>query len=267
MSLQAKTRLGPYEIVDFIGAGGMGEVYKARDTRLDRNVAIKVATERFTQRFSTEAHVIAALNHPHICTLYDVGPNYLVMEYIEGESLAARIRKGPLPVDQALKIAIEIANALEAAHRHGIIHRDLKPGNIMLTDSGTKLLDFGLAKFQDAQMAGEPSMAMTDTDSEHLVGTLPYMSPEQLDGEDVDARSDIFSFGAILYEMVAGQRAFERNSTSGIVNAICREQPKPLKDFLPNVPYDLQRIIFRCLRKSREERYASASDVLRELEE
>ena len=271
--LEPGMQVGPYRIGSPIGAGGMGRVYKAHDSRLGRDVALKVLREDVAghpsrrSRLEIEARAVAALNHPHICTLHDVGPNYLVMEYIEGESLAARIRKGPIPIDQALRIAIESASALEAAHRHGIIHRDLKPGNIMLTDSGTKLLDFGLAKFQDVRVTGEESMAMTDTGSEHLIGTLPYMSPEQLEGEHADARSDIFSFGAILYEMVAGKRAFDRNSPSGIVNAICREQPKPFSDFTPNVPHDLERIIYRCLRKSREERYSSASEILRELKE
>jgi eukaryotic-like serine/threonine-protein kinase len=267
MLLEAKTRLGPYEVVEFLGAGGMGEVYKARDTRLNRNVAIKIVAERFTQRFSTEAHVIAALNHPHICTLYDVGPNYLVMEYIEGETLSARIRRGPISLDQTLEFAIQIAGALEAAHRHGIIHRDLKPGNIMLTDSGAKLLDFGLARFQDVRGAEGGNVSMTITDSAEIVGTLPYMSPEQLEAEDADARSDIFSFGAILYEMVTGQRAFQKESPGGTISAISRDQPKPLANFTQKVPHDLERIILRCLRKPREERYASAADVVHDLEE
>jgi eukaryotic-like serine/threonine-protein kinase len=177
--LEPGMQVGPYRIDSSIGAGGMGRVYKAHDSRLGRDVALKVLREdvaehpRRRSRLEIEARAVAALNHPHICTLHDIGPNYLVMEYIKGESLAARIRKGPIPIDQALRIAIEIASALEAAHRHGIIHRDLKPGNIMLTDSGTKLLDFGLAKFQDVRVTGEGSMAMTDTGSEQLFGTLP----------------------------------------------------------------------------------------------
>jgi tRNA A-37 threonylcarbamoyl transferase component Bud32/cephalosporin-C deacetylase-like acetyl esterase len=266
MLLEAKTRLGPYEVVEFLGAGGMGEVYKARDTRLNRNVAIKVAAERFTQRFSTEAHVIAALNHPHICTLYDIGPNYLVMEYIEGETLSARIRRGPIPLDQTLEIAIQVAGALEAAQRHGIVHRDLKPGNIMLTDSGAKLLDFGLARFQHVGESDGRNVSMTITDSAEIVGTLPYMSPEQLEAEDADARSDIFSFGAILYEMVTGQRAFQKESPGGTISAISRGQPKPLSNSAQKVPHDLERIILRCLRKPREERYASAADIVHDLE-
>ena len=266
MPLLTGTRLGPYEVLSPLGAGGMGEVYKARDTRLDRIVAIKVSAERFGERFQSEAHAIAALNHPHICTLYDVGPNYLVMEYIEGETLATRIRKGPLPFDEAMKIAIEVAGALDAAHRHGIVHRDLKPGNIMLTESGTKLLDFGLAKFQRVRAAGE-TMTMALTGPAQLVGTLPYMSPEQLEGQEADGRSDIFAFGAVLYEMLTGHRAFLRQSTAETVAAVRREEPKPIGDFVRDVPHDLQGIVLRCLRKAREGRYASASEVALKLEE
>jgi serine/threonine protein kinase len=235
MPLSPGTRLGPYEILSPLGAGGMGEVYRACDTRLNRNVAIKVAVERFSERFSNEAHAIAALNHPHICTLYDVGPNYLVMEYIEGETLAACIAKGPLPLDQTLKIAIEVAGALDAAHRHGIVHRDLKPGNIMLTESGTKLLDFGIAKFQHLQVADERTMTAL-TDPAHVVGTLPYMSPEQLEGKEADARSDIFTFGVVLYEMVTGKRAFQRQSTAATITAVTRDEPKPLGHFVRAMP-------------------------------
>src|ERR1017187_7111429 len=199
MPLPPATRLGPYEILSQIGAGGMGEVYKARDTRLDREVAIKVVAELFSQRFESEAHAIGALNHPHICALYDVGPNYLVMEYIEGEPLDARIKKGPLPPDEALKIAIEVAGALGAAHRKGMVHRDLKPANIMLTGTGAKLLDFGLAKYQRSAATDEETMTMALTGDAKVVGTLPYMSPEQLQGKELDARSDIFAFGSVLY--------------------------------------------------------------------
>jgi serine/threonine protein kinase len=214
MTLSPGTRLGPYEIVSHLGAGGMGDIYKARDTRLDRIVAIKVSAERFSERFESEAHAIAALNHPHICTLYDVGPDYLVMEYIEGETLAACIKQGPFPLDRALKISIEVARALDAAHRHGIIHRDLKPGNIMLTEGGAKLLDFGLAKVQKAPDGETLTMALTGQAA--IVGTIPYMSPEQLEGREADARSDIFAFGAVLYEMLTGRRAFQGQSTVSI---------------------------------------------------
>ncbi len=265
MLLSAGTRLGPYEILSPLGAGGMGEVYMARDTRLDRNVAIKVAAERFSERFSKEARAIAALNHPHICTLYDVGPNYLVMEYIEGETLAALVSKGPLLPDHAMKIAIEVAQALDAAHRHGVVHRDLKPGNIMLAESGpTKLLDFGLAQFHQMPAADDRTDALTNTGQ--VVGTLRYMSPEQLEGKEVDPRSDIFAFGAVLYEMLTGQAAFERGTTAATITAVTRDQPKPISDFVRAVPNDLQAIILRCMRKAREERYASSSDVAHQLE-
>ena len=188
------------------------------------------------------------------------------MEYIEGETLAIRIRKGPLPFDEAMRIAIEVAGALDTAHRHGIVHRDLKPGNIMLTESGTKLLDFGLAKFQHTRAAGE-TMTMALTGPAQLVGTLPYMSPEQLEGQEADARSDIFAFGAVLYEMLTGHRAFLRQSTAETVTAVRRDEPKPIGDFVRDVPHDLQGIVLRCLRKDRDGRYASASEVALKLEE
>src|SRR5271170_5039959 len=253
MPLSARTRLGPYEILALIGAGGMGEVYKARDTRLDREVAIKVAAEQFSQRFEGEARAIAALSHPHICALHDIGPNYLVMEYIEGETLEARIKKGPLPASEALKIAIEVAGALGAAHRKGIVHRDLKPGNIMLTGSGAKLLDFGLAKYQRPIPVDEGTRTIALTGDAHVVGTLPYMSPEQLEGKEATARSDIFAFGAVLYEMVTGRRTFQRQSTIDTIAAVGREEPKPLGEFVKDVPDGLERIIRRCLRKHIEE--------------
>jgi serine/threonine protein kinase len=266
MMLPTGTRLGPYEIVSFIGAGGMGEVYKARDTRLDRHVAIKVAAERFTDRFSREAHAIAALSDSHICTLYDVGPNYLVMEYIEGESLAERLKEGALPVQQVLRVGFETAQALAAAHRHGIIHRDLKPANIMLTESGTKLLDFGLAAIDSAQGAKVQTSTVV-TGPAAVVGTLPYMSPEQLEAKKADARSDIFALGAVLYEMATGRSAFGRESTLATIKAVSSEEPKPLAQVAKGIPRDLERIVSHCLRKNRDDRYSSASDVAAALEQ
>src|SRR6202035_2311262 len=236
MSIAAGTRLGSYEVVAQIGVGGMGEVYRARDTRLDRIVAIKVLPTHLAdrpelrERFEREARTIASLNHPHICTLHDVGHqdgiDYLVMEYVEGETLAARLVKGPLPLDQVLKYAIEIADALDKAHRKGITHRDLKPGNIMLTKSGTKLLDFGLAKLKqevtpaDVQLSQLPTANEPLTAQGTIVGTLQYISPEQLEGKDVDARTDIFAFGAVVYEIATGKRAFEGKSQASVISAI-----------------------------------------------
>ena len=239
----------------------MGEVYKARDTRLNRIVAIKVSAERFSKLFESEARAIAALNHPHICTLYDVGPDYLVMEYLDGETLATRIRKGPVPLDQALKIATDVASALGAAHRHGIIHRDLKPGNVMLTESGAKLLDFGLAK---AQPADDETLALTGQTA--IAGTLQYMSPEQLEGKEADARSDIFAFGAVLYEMLSGRRAFQGDSTVSTITAITRDAPEPLRGFVKDVPREVEDIVLRCLRKAPEERFASAAEIEKQLD-
>src|SRR5262245_25894394 len=225
MSLEIGTKLGPYKILAAAGAGGMGEVYKAADTRLNRTVAIKVLPARFSedaemkQRFEREAQTIAALNHPHICTLYDVGrqdgAEFLVMEYLEGETLAARIARGPMPLDEALKVAIAIADALDKAHGKGVTHRDLKPGNIMITASGAKLLDFGLAKLKQLASSSEtPSAPISGntTTPGTILGTMQYMAPEQLEGKEADARTDIFAFGAMLYEMISGKRAFEGKS-------------------------------------------------------
>ena len=210
MPLSPGTKLGPYEILAPIGAGGMGEVYRARDARLGRDVALKIVPAELAndpsrrQRFEQEARAVAALNHPHICQIYDVGPDYLVMEFIDGRPL-----QGPLPLDQSLKYAAQVAEALDAAHRKGIVHRDLKPANILLTKAGVKLLDFGLAKCQPAVTAPEAeTMSMALTGKGQILGTLQYMSPEQIQGADVDARSDIFSFGLILYELVTGKCAF-----------------------------------------------------------
>src|SRR5256886_9218571 len=240
MALGPGVRLGPYEIVAPLGAGGMGEVYRALDTRLDRTVAIKIlpaavaGDPSLRERFDREARAVAALNHPHICALYDIGEeqgtSFLVMEHLDGQTLAERLAKGALPIDQALKYAIEIADALDKANRAGIVHRDLKPANIMLTKSGAKLLDFGLAKVTPSIVAASGlSMAPTGltpaTMQGTILGTLQYMSPEQVEGREADARSDIFAFGAIVYEMVTGKRAFEGKSQASVIAAIIDRDP------------------------------------------
>jgi len=242
MALTSGTSLGPYDILMPIGAGGMGEVYKAKDTRLDRTVAIKVLPEHLAEspvrkaRFQREAKAISQLNHPHICTLYDVGEqdglDFIVMEYIEGETLAERLKKGPLPLGKALEYGIQIADGLDNAHRAGIVHRDLKPPNVMLTSSGVKLLDFGLAKLDDRELDSATSEAPTQqrdlTDEQSIVGTLQYMAPEQLERRPVDARTDLFAFGALLYEMVTGKKAFEGKSQASLIAAIINAEPLPL---------------------------------------
>jgi serine/threonine protein kinase len=257
--LNRPLQLGPYQILGVIGAGGMGTVYQARDTRLDRIVAIKVAEARFNARFEREAHAVAALNHPHICTLHDIGPNYLVMEYVEGGPL-----HGPMPVAQALRLAIQMADALDAAHRKGIIHRDLKPGNVLVTKSGVKLLDFGLAKMMESAPDQDES---TRTEEGTIVGTVAYMSPEQSQGKPVDARSDIFSFGSVLYEMVTGKRAFQRDDKVSTLAAILKEEPPPASSLCKDVPIELDRIIARCLRKDPDRRFQHMDDVMVALEE
>src|SRR6516225_9332255 len=261
MPLTPGTRLGPYEIAAPLGAGGMGEVYKARDTRLNRTVAIKVSNDQFSERFQREAQAVAALNHSNVCTLHDVGPNYLVMEYIEGTPL-----KGPLPVDQALKYAVQICNALEAAHKKGIIHRDLKPANILVTKNGIKLLDFGLAKFsQNKKPLDDATLTKALTGKNEIVSTLHYMSPEQLqaqaNGEEIDARSDIFSFGLVLYEMLTGKRAFEGSSPASVIAAIM-ERPAP--SVAEIAPPALDRVLQICLAKDPDERWQTARDLKRE---
>ena len=240
MTLTVGTTLGPYQIEAPLGAGGMGEVYKARDTRLDRTVAIKVLPEQVAadpdlkQRFEREARTVAALNHPHICTLYDIGKegetDFLVMEYLDGQTLAQRLEKGALALDQALTVAIEIADALDKAHRQGIVHRDLKPGNIMLTKAGAKLLDFGLAKLRPVeQTSGVSAMATQSaalTGEGKILGTLQYMAPEQLEGKEADHRTDIFAFWATVYEMVTGQKAFTGESQASLIGAILKDEPQ-----------------------------------------
>jgi len=281
MALTSGTKLGPYEITAPLGAGGMGEVYRARDTRLDRTVAIKVLPVHLAdrpelrERFEREARSIASLNHPHICTLFDVGregdTDYLVMEYLEGETLAARLAKGPLPLEQVLQFATEITDALDKAHRKGITHRDLKPGNIMLTKSGTKLLDFGLAKLQqemapaNAQMSQLPTMNDPLTAQGTIVGTLQYMAPEQLEGKEADARTDIFAFGVVAYEMATGKRAFEGKTTASVMAKILETDPAPISSLQPMTPPALERVVKRCLEKEPDERCQSAKDLTDEL--
>ncbi|HXQ27002.1 MAG TPA: protein kinase [Candidatus Acidoferrales bacterium] len=253
MSLSIGDKLGPYEILAPIGAGGMGEVWKARDTRLDRIVAIKQLKGQHTARFEQEARVIAALNHPHICQLYDIGPDYLVLEYVEGEP-----PKGPLPPAEAVRLALEIAGALEEAHRRGILHRDLKPANILVTKrGGVKLLDFGLAK-----LMADADTDVTQTMEGTVLGTAAYMAPEQAEGKPVDARAEIFSFGAVLYEILSGNRAFRGNSTGTVLSAVLRDDPAPLQ-----TTTDLQRIVARCLSKQPQDRFPSVTDLRVALEQ
>jgi len=263
MPLQSGDKLGPYEILAPIGEGGMGEVYKARDPRLKRDVAIKVSAAQFSERFEREAHAIAALNHSSICQIYDVGPDYLVMEYIEGTPL-----KGPLPLDQTLKYAAQICDALDAAHRKGITHRDLKPANILVTRSGIKLLDFGLAKFaQPEKPISDATLSMGLTGKNEIVGTLYYMSPEQLQsqatGQEINGRSDIFSFGIVLYELLAGKRAFDGTSPASVIAAIM-ERPAPSISTI--APPALDRLLQRSLAKDPDDRWQTARDLKAELE-
>jgi serine/threonine protein kinase len=281
MPLASGTQLGPYEITAPLGAGGMGEVYRARDTRLDRTVAIKILPAHFSndpahkQRFEREAKSISALNHPNICTLHDVGSQngieYLVMECVEGESLAQRLEKGPLPVEQVVKVGKEIADALDKAHRSGIIHRDLKPGNIMLTKSGSKLLDFGLARPVSQPVASLATLTATGdreqsvTQEGSIVGTFQYMSPEQVEGKELDGRSDIFSMGAVLYEMVTGQRAFQGRSQLSVASAILEKEPPPISNIKPLSPRGLEHIIRQCIAKDPDDRWQTARDVALEL--
>jgi Tol biopolymer transport system component len=253
----------------------MGEVFRARDTRLDRTVAIKICTGHFTERFEREARAISSLNHPHICALYDIGREgtveFLVMEYLEGESLDARLRKGPIPIEEALQIAIQIASALDAAHRRGMVHRDLKPGNVMLTRSGAKLLDFGLAKMngpgglsdKDVTQLTAPRPITTEGT---IVGTLQYMAPEQLEGKEADARSDIFSFGAMLYEMITGRKGFAGSSQATLIVAVMSVNPPPVSTIQPMASPALDRLVRRCLAKSPDERWQCAGDLLSDLE-
>jgi serine/threonine protein kinase/Tol biopolymer transport system component len=286
MGLSSGIKLGPYEIVAPVGAGGMGEVYRARDTRLDRTVAIKILPEYLScnaeakQRFDREARAISSLNHPNICHLYDIGSqdgtDYLVMEFLEGETLADRLRKGALALNEIFRVGMAVAEALAVAHRQGLVHRDLKPGNIMLTESGgVKLLDFGLAKAAGTICAPKSAPLLSAvatvnsaspqlsplTTAGALVGTIQYMSPEQIEGREADARSDIFAFGAVLYEMVTGRRAFEGKSQISVASAILEKEPPPIKDTQRSAPAALDYLIHTCLAKNPEERYQSALDA------
>jgi Tol biopolymer transport system component/predicted Ser/Thr protein kinase len=278
MALSPGTKLGPYEIQSPLGAGGMGEVYRARDTRLDRTVAIKVLPSHLSsnaaarQRFDREARAISSLSHQNICQLYDVGSqdgtDFLVMEYLEGETLADRLAKGPLPLPQLLKCGMEICEGLEKAHRSGVVHRDLKPGNIMLTKSGAKLMDFGLAKPTAASAATAATLDAKQplTAEGSIVGTFHYMSPEQVEGRELDARSDIFSFGAVLYEMVTGKRAFDGKSQMSVASAILEKEPEPITTIQPLAPPALDHVVRGCLAKDPESRWQSAGDIARELQ-
>ena len=287
MSLAPGVRLGPYEVVRLIGTGGMGEVYKARDVRLDRTVAIKVLSEEFAldgdrrARFEREARAVAALNHPHICAVHDVGETvdiastggesirFLVMEHLEGHTLADRLVRGPLPIEDVIRYATELADALDHAHRHGLVHRDLKPGNVMMTKTGVKLLDFGLSKLHASPdlitLATVSSDGPRLTSAGTVVGTFPYMAPEQLGGHEADARSDVFAFGAIVHEMATGRRAFEGTTAATVIGAILHTDPPPLSSFRPFTPPGLDRIVSRCLAKDPDDRWQSARDLMLEL--
>ncbi len=279
--LDNATRLGPFEILAPIGAGGMGEVYRARDTRLDRQVAIKVLSRELAgspgvrERFEREARAVSQLSHPHICALFDVGVHdgidYLVMEYLEGDTLAARIKRGPLPLSEVFEYGIQIADALDKAHRHGIVHRDLKPGNIMLTRSGAKLLDFGLAKLslkQEQPLSGLTNLATAHknlTQEGTILGTFQYMAPEQLEGDEADQRTDIFALGAVLYEMTTGRKAFEGKTKTSLIAAIVDRDPPAISTLQPLTPPALEYLIRKCLEKDPDRRWQSAADIATQL--
>jgi eukaryotic-like serine/threonine-protein kinase len=286
MGLASGTKLGPYEVVEQLGAGGMGEVYRARDTRLGREVAVKVlaahlaSSPELKQRMEREARAVSSLNHPSICHLYDIGSqdgiDYLVMEFLEGETLGERLRKGAIPMSEILKIGIAVAEALAVAHRQGIVHRDLKPGNIMLTKSGAKLMDFGLAKSATAGLGGSSSSApllsaartMSEasplsplTTAGTIIGTIQYMSPEQIEGKDADARSDLFALGTVLYEMVTGSRPFEGKSQISVASAILEKDPAPISAVQPLTPPAFEHVVTSCLAKNPDDRIQTAQDV------
>jgi Tol biopolymer transport system component/Ser/Thr protein kinase RdoA (MazF antagonist) len=281
VTVPAGTTLGPYQILAPLGAGGMGEVYRAHDSRLGRDVAIKVlsphlaATPEVRARFEREARTISQLNHPHICTLFDIGhhegTDYLVMELLEGETLAHRLEKGPLPVAEVLALGTQIADALDRAHRAGVVHRDLKPGNVMLTKAGAKLLDFGLARAASVAAAPgalteSPTVSRPLTKEGTIVGTFQYMAPEQLEGKEADARSDLWALGCVLYEMATGKRAFEGASQASLIAAIMEHEPRPITELQPLTPPALERAVKRCLTKDPDDRWQSARDVMHELQ-
>ncbi|HEY3216945.1 MAG TPA: protein kinase [Candidatus Eisenbacteria bacterium] len=294
MVLAPGFRLGPYEITAPLGAGGMGEVYRARDSRLGREIAIKVlpshlsANPEVRARFEREARAVSSLNHPHICTLHDVGHqdgvDFLVMELVEGETLARRLERGPVATAELLRTAVEVASALDRAHRSGIVHRDLKPGNIMLTKAGAKLMDFGLARATGAAGAGvgsgagrapeagvaglteSPTMSRPLTTEGAIVGTFQYMAPEQLEGQEADPRTDLWALGCVVYEMATGKKAFEGKSQASLIAAILKEEPRPITELQPLVPPALERVVKRCLAKDPDDRWQSARDLMHELE-
>jgi serine/threonine protein kinase len=271
MRLAAGDRLGPYQITALIGKGGMGEVYRGTDTRLGRPVAIKVSSLEFNARFEREARAISALNHPNICTLHDVGPHYLVMEYIEGETLSKILDRGPLPLGKAVGYALQIIDALAAAHAKGVIHRDLKPGNIIIATNGVKVLDFGLAKLSANRVSGEladniETVTEPITRTGAILGTLNYMAPEQVEGKEADERSDIFSFGVVFYEMITGQRPFTGDTQAAVIAALMKDQPSPMNQRQPATPRALERVVRKCMEKKPDDRWQSARDLKPTLE-
>jgi serine/threonine protein kinase len=277
MPLSPGDRLGPYEIVAPIGAGGMGEVYKARDTRLDRTVAIKVLPKFIADRddlrarFEREARAVSSLKHPNICVLFDIGKqdgiDFMVLEHLEGETLDARVHKGPLPLDQVLKYATQIADALDRAHRSDVCHRDVKPANIMVTRDGIKVLDFGLAKTA-RRVVGQDDvtgLAAALTSEGTILGTPQYMAPEQYEGKEADERSDIFAFGCVVYEMVTGKRCFDGKTKASLIASVLGGEPAPMSTLVPVTPPALERLVKRCIEKDPEDRYQSMRDVVLDL--